>query len=108
MSDEEALGGAGDTQVISVDDRIQGLEHQLAQVTQIIQNGVKLETVGMEERELVQAALGGLNGGPVVNEVMASQYHQAKQQQNAEKLEGQQLQNQVDENVEIWETSSVM
>ena len=57
MSDEEALGGAGDTQVIAVDDRIQGLEHQVARLTQMIQNGVKLETHGMEKRELVKAAL---------------------------------------------------
>ena len=39
---------------------------------------------------------------------MAAQYHQGKQQQIAEKLEVQQLQNQVRENVETWETASVM
>ena len=50
MSDEEALGGAGDAHIMAVDDRIQGLEHQLARLTQMLQNGVKLETVGMEER----------------------------------------------------------
>ena len=58
----------------------------------------------MEERESVKAALGGLNGGSVFNEAVAAQYHQAKQQQIAEKLEVQQLQNQVPENVETWES----
>ena len=48
---------ACDAQVIAVDDRIQGLEHQVARLTQMIQNGVKLETHGMEKRELVKAAL---------------------------------------------------
>ena len=72
---------------MAVDDHIQGLELHLVLLTQMIQNGVKLETVGMEERELVQAALGGLYGCPVLNEAVAAQYHQAKQQQIAEKLE---------------------
>ena len=62
----------------------------------------------MEERESVKAALGGLNGGSVFNEAVAAQYHQAKQQQIAEKLEVQQLQYKVHENVETWETVSVM
>ena len=39
---------------------------------------------------------------------VAAQYHQAKQQQIAEKLEVQQLQNQVRENVETWENANVM
>ena len=54
-----------------VDDRIQGLEHQLTRLTKIIQHGVKLETVGMEERESVKAALVGLNGGPLFNKAVA-------------------------------------
>ena len=62
----------------------------------------------MEERDSVKAALGGHNVGPVFNEAVAAQYHQAKQQQIAEKLKVQQLQNQVRENVETWETASVM
>ena len=39
---------------------------------------------------------------------LMKQYHQAKQHQIAEKLEVQLLQNQVRENVESWETTSVM
>ena len=93
---------------MAVDDRIQGLEHQLARLTQMLQNGVKLETVGIEERESVKPALGRLDGGPIFNEAVAAQYHQAKQQQIAEKLEVQQLQNRVLENVETWETASVL
>ena len=46
----------------------------------MIQTCVKLEIVGMEERESVKAALGGLDGGPVFDEEVAAQYHQAKQQ----------------------------
>ena len=37
MSDEEAFGGAGDAPVMAVDDCIQGLEYQLAQLTQMVQ-----------------------------------------------------------------------
>ena len=60
----------------------------------------------MEQWKRVKAALGGLDSDPVFNEAVAVQYHQAKQQQIAEKLEVQQLQNQVQENVETWETTS--
>ena len=41
-------------------------------------------------------------------ETVATQYHQAKQQQIAEKLDVQQLQNQMPENVDTWETESVI
>ena len=50
----------------------------------------------------------GLDGGDVFNEAVAAQYHQAKQQQLAEKLEVQHLNNAVLENVETWETASVL
>ena len=53
MSDFEAHGGAGDAQVMAVADFIQGLEHQLARLTRIMQNGVELGTVDIEERESV-------------------------------------------------------
>ena len=109
MSDEEALGGwGGDTPIMAVDDRIKGLEHQMGSLTQMIQTCVKLETVDMEQRESVKAALGGLDGGPVFNEAVVAQYHQAKQQQIAEKIEVQQLQNHVWENVETSEMVSLM
>ena len=51
----------------------------------MVQTSIKLETIGIQESESVEAALGGLNGGPVFNEAVAEQYHQAKQQQIAEK-----------------------
>ena len=77
MSDEEALGVAGKAHVVVVAERIQGLEHQLARLTQMVQTGVKLETVGIEERQLVKHVLIGLNGGHIFNEAVAAQYHQA-------------------------------
>ena len=44
MDDVEALRGADATPVIAVADRIEGLEHQLARLTQMVQTGVQLET----------------------------------------------------------------
>ena len=49
MTDEEALGWAGEAHVVAVADHIQGLEQQLAWLTQMVQTGVKLETIGIEE-----------------------------------------------------------
>ena len=108
MNDDEALTGADDAPVMAVADRIQGLQGQLARLTQIVQIGVKLETVGIEERQSVKDALSGLDGGNVFNEAVAAQYQQAKQQQLAEKLEVQHLHDAVLENVETWETASVL
>ena len=64
-----------DAPVMAVADCIQGLEHQLAQLTQMAQTGVILETVGIEERQSVKNALIGLNGGDIFNEAVAAQYH---------------------------------
>ena len=108
MSDEEALNGAGEAHVVGVAERIQGLEHQLVLLTQMVQTGVKLETHGREDRESMKIALNKLDGGPVFNKVVAAQYHQAKQQQLPGKLEVLQLQNAVRENVETWETASIL
>ena len=74
----------------------------------MVQTGVKLETVGIEEWQSVKNALIGLDGGDIFNEAVAAQYHQAKQQQLAEKLEFQHLHNAVLENVETWEMASVL
>ena len=108
MNDDEALRWADDTPVMAVADRIQGLEHRLAELTQMVQTGVKLETVGKEEWQSVKNALISPDGGNVFNEAVAAQYHQTKQQQLAEKLEVQPLHNTVLENVETWETASVL
>ena len=78
MNDDEALRGAYDAPVMAVADRIQGLERQLARLTQIVQTGVKLETVGIEERQSVKDALSGLDGGNVFNEAVAALYQQAE------------------------------
>ena len=53
-------------------------------------------------------ALSSLDGGDVFNEAVAAQYQQAKQQQLAVRLEVQHLHDAVLENVENWETASVL
>ena len=78
MNDDEAFRGADDAPVMAVVDGFQGLEHQLAQLTQMVRTGFKLETVGIEERQSVKNALSGLDGGKVFNEAVVAQYHQAK------------------------------
>ena len=64
--------------------------------------------MSVEERQSVKDALSALDGGDVFNEAVAAQYQQAKQQQLAVRLEVQQLQDAVLDNVEIWETASVV
>ena len=49
MDDVEAIRGADANPVITVADRIAGLENQLARLTQMVQTGVKLETVSVED-----------------------------------------------------------
>ena len=68
-----ALGGAGNAQVMAVANRIQGLERKLACLSQMVQTGIKLETIGKEEGEKAKAALGGLIEGPVFNEAVAQE-----------------------------------
>ena len=89
-------------------DQIADLKLQLARLTTLVQTGVKLETVSMAERQLVKDALSGLDGGDVFNEAVGAQYQRAKQQQLAFKLEVQQLQDAVLDNVETWETATVV
>ena len=103
-----ALRGAGANPAIALADQIADLQLQLARLTTLVQTGVKLETVSVAERQLVKDALSGLDGGDVFNEAVAAQYQQAKQQQLAVKLEVQQLQDAVLDNVETWETASVV
>ena len=57
--------------------RFQALEAQLAQLSNLFQAGLKLETAGAEDRESVKVALQGLDGGAIFNEAVASQYVQA-------------------------------
>ena len=40
---------AGEACIMAADGHIQGLEHQLARLTEMIQTGVKLETICMEQ-----------------------------------------------------------
>ena len=76
-----------DNPAIEVAVLVADLELQLARLTQMVQTGVKLETVRVEERQSVKDALSALDGGDVFNEAVAAQYQQAKQQQLAVKLE---------------------
>ena len=108
MDDVEALRGADANPAIAVADRIADLELQLSRLTQMVQTRVKLETVSVEERQSVKDALSGLDGGEVFNEAVAAQYRQAKQQQLAVRLEVQQLQDAVLDNVETWEMASIV
>ena len=107
MDDFEALRGADANPALAMADQIADLKLQLARLTTLVQN-VKLETVGMAEMPLVKDALSGLDGGDIFNEAVAAQYQQAKQQQLAVKLEVQQLQDTVLDNVETWETATVV
>ena len=106
MKDERSLPVAPASQDVGA--RFQALEAQLAQLSHMIQTGVKQETVGAEDREFVRVALENLDGGVIFNKAVASQYMQAKQQQLAGKLEVLQLQHAVRENVEVWETAAVL
>ena len=72
MDDVEALRGADADPAVAVADRMADLELQLSRLTQMVQTGVKLETVGMEERQSVKDALSGLDGGEVFNEAEVS------------------------------------
>ena len=67
----------------------------------MVQTGVKLETVGVENWQSEKNALIGLDA-------VGAQYHQAKQQQLAEKLEVQHWHNAVLENLDTWETAIVL
>ena len=101
MDDVEALWGADANPAVAMADQIADLKLQLARLTTLVQN-VKLKTVGVAERQSV------LDRGDIFNEAVAAQYQQAKQQQLAVKLEVQQLQDAVLNNVETWETATVV
>ena len=108
MDDVAALRGDDANPAIAVADQIADQLLQLVRLTTLVQTGVKLETVSMAERQSVKDALSGLDGGDVFNEAVAAQYQQAKQQQLAVRLEVQQLQDAVLDNVETWETATVV
>ena len=78
MSDEDSLHGAEAAQNVGAG--VRALEAQLAQLSNLVQTGVKLEMSGVEERESVRVALDGLDGSAVLNEAVALKYMQAKQQ----------------------------
>ena len=81
MDDVAALRGADANPARAVVDGMANLELQLAQLTKMVQSGVKRETVSVADRQSVKDALGGLDGGEIFNEAVAVQYQQGKQQQ---------------------------
>ena len=68
MDDVEALRGADANPAKAVADQIADLKLQLARLTTLVQT-VKLETVGVAERQLVKDALSGLDGGDVFSKL---------------------------------------
>ena len=68
---------------------------QIAQLTQMLQSGVKMEAVSGADRQSVKDALENLDGGEIFNEAFAVQYSQAKQQQQQAQREVLQLKRQV-------------
>ena len=108
MDAVDALRGADANPGGAVADQIAALQLQVAQLTQMLQSGVKMETVSGADRQSVKDALENLDGGEIFNEAVAVQYIQAKQQQLATQREVQQLKNAVHDNAEAWETASVV
>ena len=108
MDAVDALGGADANPGSAVADQIANLQIQVAQLTQMLWPGVKMETVSVADRQSMKDALEGLDGGEIFNEAVAVQYQQAKQQQLAVQREVQQLKNAVNDNAESWETASVV
>ena len=52
-------------------DQIADLQLQVAQLTQMLRSGVKMETVSGADRQSVKDALEGLDGGEIFNEAVA-------------------------------------
>ena len=65
MNDEGSFPVAPAKQDVGA--RFQALEAQLAQLSHMVQTGVKLETVGAEDRESVRIALENLDIGVIFN-----------------------------------------
>ena len=91
MDAVDALRGADANPGGAVADQIADLQLQVAQLTQMLWSGVKMETVSGADRQSVKDALEGLDGGDIFNEAVAVQNQQAKQQQLAVQREVQQL-----------------
>ena len=100
MDAVDALRGADVNPGGAMADQLAALQLQVAQLTQMLQSGVKMETVSGADRQSVKDALENLDGGEIFNEAVAVQYIQAKQQQFASQREVQQLKNAVHDNAE--------
>ena len=107
MDSNDDLRGAKANPGGAMADQIAALQLQVAQLTQMLQSGVKMEAVSGVDRQSVKDALGNLYGGEIFNEVVAVQYSQAKMQQQQTQREVLQLKRQVQDNAEVWETWSM-
>ena len=88
-------------------DQVAALQLQVAQLTQMLQSGVKMEAVSGADRQSVKDALENLDGGEIFNEAVANQYSPAKQQKLVATREVQSLRNAVHDNAEAWEMATV-
>ena len=107
MNAGDDLRGAEANPSGAMADQIAALQLQVAQLTQMLQSGVKMEAVSGADRQSVKDALENLDGGEIFNEAVAVQYSQAKQQQQQTQREVLQLKKQVQDNAEVWETANV-
>ena len=74
MDSNDDLRGAEANPGCAMADQIAALQLQVAQLTQMLQSGVKMEAVSGVERQSVKVALGNLDGGELFNEAVAVQY----------------------------------
>ena len=107
MDSNDDLRGAEANPGGAMANQIAALQLQVAELTQMLQSGVKMEAVSGADRQSVKDALESLDGGDLFNEAVAVQYSQAKMQQQQTQREVLQLKRQVQDNAEVWETAQV-
>ena len=81
MDSNDDLRGAEANPGGAMANQIAALQLQVAELTQMLQSGVKMEAVSGADRQSVKDALESLDGGDLFNEAVAVQYSQAKMQQ---------------------------
>ena len=102
MDSNDDLRGAEANTGGAMANQIAVLQLQVAELTQMLQSGVKMEVVSDADKQSVKNALEGLDGGDLFNEAVAVQYSQAKLQQQQTQREVLQLKRQVQDKPEVW------
>ena len=87
--------------------KVEELKRQLEEMRIQLQATVKLESGSDQDRQTIKSALQDVEGGDIFKEAVASQYSQARMQQQQTAKEVLQLKRQVQENSESWETAAV-